>query len=38
VAEHVTALLAEIEARAGSDSSLASTPGAIKARRFLFAL
>lgn len=38
VTEHVTALLAEIEARAGSDSSLASTPGAIKARRFLFAL
>ncbi|CAI6348773.1 unnamed protein product [Macrosiphum euphorbiae] len=38
VTEHVTALLAEIEARAGSDSSLAPTPSAIKARRFLFAL
>jgi len=38
VLEHVNALLAEIEVRAGSDSSLPSTPGAIKARRFLFAL
>ncbi|XP_025202196.1 cell division cycle protein 23 homolog [Melanaphis sacchari] len=38
VLEHVDALLAEIEIRAGSDCSLASTSNTLKARRFLFGL
>ncbi|XP_025423843.1 cell division cycle protein 23 homolog isoform X3 [Sipha flava] len=38
VLEHVSALINEVEARAGSDGCPGSTPGAIKARRFLFAL